>query len=70
MSTLASLSFFQRQSDYDNYVKFVDTNDDAISDEHCVHDEHLDNHDFEDDDHVNNNDIYARECNARVCASL
>ena len=37
-----------------------------------VDDEHVDTHDYDDtteDDHDNNNDIYARACNARVNTS-
>ena len=38
-----------------------------------VDDEHVDNHDYDDntdDDHDNNNDRYARICNARVNTSI
>ena len=36
-------------------------------------DEHVDNHDYDDnidDDHDNNNGLYARACNARVNTSI
>ena len=48
---------------YNNYIDVVDTNDDASMDEiyvTYVDDEHVDNHDYDDntdDDHDNNNDI-------------
>ena len=38
-----------------------------------VDDEHVDNHVYDDntdDDHDNNNDLYARACNARVNTSM
>ena len=38
-----------------------------------VDDEHVDNHDYDDntdDDHDNNNDLYGRACNARVNTSI
>ena len=44
----------------ENYVTYVD-------------DEHVDNHDYDDntdDDHDNNNDLYGRACNARVNTSI
>ena len=44
----------------ENYVTYVD-------------DEHVDNHGYDDktdDDHYNNDDIYARACNARVNKSI
>ena len=54
----------------------VDTDDDASMDEFYVtyvDDEHVDNHDYDDntdDDHDNNNDLYGRACNARVNTSI
>ena len=54
----------------------VYTSDDASMDEFYVtyvDDEHVDNHDYDDntdDDHDNNNDIDVRACNARVNTSI
>ena len=54
----------------------VDTNDDASMDEiyvTYVDDEHVDNHDYDDntdDDHDSNNDIKVRACNARANTNI
>ena len=67
---------FSWQSHYDNYANVVDTNDDASMDEiyvTYVDDEHVDNHDYDDntdDDHDSNNDINVRAFSARVNTNI
>ena len=62
---------------YNNYIDVVvDTNDGASMDEIYVtyaDDEHVDNHDYDDntdDDHDHSYDLYGRACNARVKTSI
>ena len=76
VSTTTSIQLLEYQSHYDKNVNVVDTNDDASMDGiyvTYVYDEHVDNHDYDDnteDDHDSNNDINGRACNARVNTSI
>ena len=76
MVSTTSIYLLYCQSHYDNYVHVVDTNDDASMEEiyvTYVDDEHVDNHDYDDNtdnDHDSYNDITVRALNARVNSSM